>query len=61
MTKNKKYNKETSKLIKQLDKVKDINPLQKIIVETPSGCLEVILGDALIYDDPYGNIVIDSE
>ena len=48
-------------VIRMLDKLKVANPRQKIVVETPSGCVELQLGDALIYEDGYGNLVIDSE
>ena len=49
------------KLIKLLDKVKKENPEQCLIVETPNGSVELKIGDALIYEDIYGCIVIDSE
>lgn len=48
-------------VIKYLDKLKKENPNQIIIVETPTGNVEFKIGDALIYDDPRGAIVIDSE
>lgn len=48
-------------LINILDKIKKVNPNQKIIVETVKGSLELKLSDALIYDDPNGAVVIDAE
>ena len=48
-------------IFKQLDKLKKECPEQVIIVETPKGSVELKIGDALIYDDPNGAIVIDSE
>lgn len=47
--------------IKMLDKIKKVNPDQVIIVETPKGSVDLKLGDALIYEDGHGTIVIDSE
>lgn len=49
------------KIMKQLDELKKKCPNQRIIVETPRGSVELKIGDALIYDDPSGAIVIDSE
>ena len=50
------------KIIKKLDKLKKAeHPEQKIIVETPKGSVELKIGDALIYEGIYGEIVIDSE
>ena len=51
----------TDNVIRYLDRLKKENPNQKIIVETPNGAVEFKIGDALIYDDPNGMIVIDSE
>ena len=48
-------------VINYLDRLKKENPNQVIIVETPKGSVELKIGDALIYDDPSGAIVIDSE
>ena len=44
-----------------LDKFKKQNPDQVIIMETPYGTVECKIGDANIYDDPYGKIIIDAE
>lgn len=48
-------------VIKYLDKFKKEHPEQVFCVETPDGTVEFKIGDALIYDDPNGTIVIDSE
>lgn len=48
-------------VIRYLDKLKKENPNQTFIVETPNGSVEFKIGDALIYDDPNGTIVIDTE
>jgi hypothetical protein len=50
-----------SKVIRQLDKLKENYPDQMIIVETPNGCIEFKIGEALIYINPRGTLVIDSE
>lgn len=49
------------KFMNKLDKLKRDCPNQIIIVETPNGTVTVRIGDAKIYDDAHGNIVIDSE
>lgn len=49
------------KVIKQLDKLKVEYPNQEVIVETPKGTVSFRIGDALIYEGGYGEIVIDSE
>lgn len=49
------------KVIKQLDKLKTECPDQEIVVETPNGTVSFKIGDALIYEGGYGEIVIDSE
>lgn len=49
------------KVIKVLDDLKAKYPEQKIIVETPSGTVNLKIGDALIYEGMRGEIVIDSE
>lgn len=48
-------------IIRCLDKLKKENPNQQFIVETPNESVEFKIGDAIIYDDPAGTIVIDSE
>lgn len=48
-------------MIETLDKLKKVNPDQRLIVETPNGSVNLKIGDALIYEDGYGTIVIDSE
>ena len=50
-----------SQTISCLDKLKKANPNQEIIVETPKGTVSLKIGDALIYEDNCGKIVIDSE
>lgn len=47
--------------IRALDALKKANPEQIVIVETPEGCLDFKIGDALIYECGYGKLVIDSE
>ena len=49
------------KIIKKLDKLKAEHPDQKFIVETPSGSVELKIGDAFIYEGMRGEIIIDSE
>lgn len=49
------------KIIHCLDKLKKENPEQIIVVETPKGCVECKIGDAIIYEGMTGEIVIDSE
>lgn len=49
------------KVIKQLDKLKEEFPYQKIIIETPEKSVELQIGDALIYEGMSGELVIDSE
>lgn len=51
----------TDNAIKYLDRFKKEHPEQVFIVETPNGSIEFKIGDALIYDDINGAIVIDSE
>jgi len=50
-----------NKTIKILDELKEKNPGQKIIVETPNGTVSLKISDALIYEGINGEIVIDSE
>lgn len=50
-----------SDIIEYLDRIKKENPNQVIVVETPKGTVELEIGDALIYEDGHGWIVIDSE
>lgn len=47
--------------IRALDALKKANPEQIISVETPEGCLSFKIGDALIYECGYGELVMDSE
>ena len=56
-----KKNNLIDEFIRMLDKFKEQNPDQVIIMETPSGAVECRIGDANIYDDPYGKIIIDAE
>lgn len=49
------------KLIRLLDKIKQVNPEQVLVVETPKGTVSLKIGDALVYEDPHGWVVIDSE
>lgn len=49
------------KIIEKLNKFKEEHPEQIISVETPKGCMEFKIGDAVIYEDYHGNIVFDSE
>lgn len=44
-----------------LDRIKHDYPDQVLIVETPHGTVTLKIGDALIYNDPHGRVVIDSE
>lgn len=48
-------------LVRLLDRIKHDYPDQVLVVETPRGTVSMKLGDALIYDDPHGWVVIDSE
>lgn len=49
------------KIIHYLDKLKKENPDQIIVMETPQGCVECKICDAIIYEGITGEIVIDSE
>ena len=51
----------TEKLIELLDKIKEEHPEQRIVIETPKGGAGLEIGDALIYEDAFGCIVIDGE
>ena len=53
--------KSSGKLVKLLDRAKQSNPEQVLVVETPTGTVTLKIGDALIYEDPHGWVVIDSE
>lgn len=48
-------------VIKLLDELRNQNGEQEIIMETPQGTVSLKLKDALIYDDPAGRLVLDSE
>jgi hypothetical protein len=50
-----------SKIIQQLDELKERYPGQVVILETPHGTVSCELGDALIYEGADGSIVIDTE
>lgn len=50
-----------NEVIKQLHKLKECNPKQIIVVETPRGCVSFNIGDAIIYEGMDGELVIDSE
>lgn len=47
--------------INALDALKKAYPETKISVETPSGCLELKIGEALIFEGCDGELAIDSE
>lgn len=48
-------------LVRLLDRIKHDYPDQVLVVEAPRCTMSMKLGDALIYDDPHGWVVIDSE
>lgn len=50
-----------SKLIAILDALKRDTPEQVLVMETPKGTVSLKIGDALVYEDPHGWVVIDSE
>lgn len=56
-----KKNMNKDKIINKLDRLKEDNPEQVIIVETPNGSVDCKIGDANIYEGCNGEIVIDSE
>lgn len=47
--------------IHALDALKKAYPETKIAVETPSGCLELKIGEALIFEGCDGELAVDSE
>lgn len=47
--------------IKALDALRKASPDTKIVVETPNGCIELNIGDALIFRGCMDELVIDSE
>ena len=49
-----------NKIIKKLHKLKEKHPEQIIVIETPKDHIECKLQNALIYEDGYGRIIIDS-
>lgn len=53
-----KVNKE---LIRILEKMKKVNPSQKITAETSKGTVSFEIGNSMIYEGSNGSIVIDSE
>ena len=52
---------EVSKIVDYLDKLKEKNPEQYLIVETKQGTVSLKLGEAMIYEGRNGELVIDSE
>lgn len=48
-------------MVSLLDTFKQESPDQILIVETPEGSVSLRIGDALIYEDGYGRVVVDSE
>ena len=48
-------------VIEVLDKLKSVHPEQIICVTTPNGLVDLKIGDAVIYKNLSGEIVIDSE
>lgn len=50
-----------SQVISLLDIMKRDTPDQVIVMETPNGTVSLKIGDALVYEDPHGCIVIDTE
>ena len=48
-------------IIPVLDEMKQNSPDQIIVVETPGKTISLRIGDALIYEDPHGWVVIDAE
>lgn len=48
-------------IVSLLDKLKELNGDQWIIIETPIGSASLQLKDALIYEGCWGEIVLDSE
>lgn len=48
-------------VIAVLDKLRKENPKTELIIETPGNTVTVEIGNALIYEDPAGRIVIDAE
>ena len=49
------------KFIELFDRLKEENPNQEIIVETPNGTVTFKIGEANIYEGMGGEIVMDSE
>ena len=56
-----KKDKLVNKIIKYLDMLKKEYPDTEIIIDAPNNGSTCIIGNALIYDDLHGNIVIDCE
>lgn len=54
-------NKYVNKVIDALIKLRDHHPDRIIVIETPTGVVDLRIGDAMIYLDPDGRIVIDTE
>ena len=48
-------------IIDILNELKNRNPEQSIVVESPDGVVNMKIGDAMIYEGMSGEIVIDSE
>ena len=49
------------KIVDYMDMLKDEYPETKIILETVDGTVDCEIGDALIYEDPDYDIIIDAE
>jgi len=48
-------------IIKLLDKYGEQNPTAEITIETPNGTSTCRISNANIYEDDFGNIIIDAE
>lgn len=49
------------KIVSLLNKLKELNGDQWVIIETPTGSASLQLKDALVYEGCWGEIVLDSE
>jgi hypothetical protein len=52
---------EVDKVVEALDCLKEMEPETEITMETPEGCLSLMIKDALVYETMGGGITIDSE
>lgn len=59
--KNKKKSIDAWEIVSLLNKLKEQNGNQWVIIETPTGTASLQLKDALIYEGCWGEIVLDSE